>query len=145
MFENQKGTKVMKVRRGAMMPVQNSERELKATKVGRGSPRSLVPGADADADADADAEHDQYSTRGTNISFRNDLQAIHTAAAFGVALLGAVPVMQVFLVAFLPFWLAVFFITVPLILCSEVLGSLTIAIIQSFDPFYEKQMKAGII
>ena len=61
-----------------------------------------------------------------------------------ISLLVLSPAMNVLLVAFLPLWLALFCILVPIAIITEVLGVLALAILQSFNPFFEEQMKLSI-
>ncbi len=46
--------------------------------------------------------------------------------------------------AFLPFFLTIFCIFAPIALLTEVLGVLTVAVMQSFDPIYEIRMSKEI-
>lgn len=83
----------------------------------------------------------------------NDENEISTSTAFhgsgtyrgalqiGISLLVLSPAIHISLVAFLPLWLALFFTLVPIAIITEVLGVLALAILQSFDPFFEEQMK----
>jgi len=89
-------------------------------------------------------------------SLLNDEDEIGTSTAFhasstcrgalqiGISLLVLSPAINILLVAFLPLWLALFCTLVPIAIITEVLGVIALAILQSFDPFFEKQMKLSI-
>jgi len=66
------------------------------------------------------------------------------ALQIGISVLLLSPAMNILLVAFLPLWLALFCTFVPIAIITEVLGVLALAILQSFDPFFEEQMKLSI-
>ena len=77
---------------------------------------------------------------GTNVTFHFE-GAYHMALKFGVGFFAFSSAISVLMIAFLPLLFALFCISVPIAIISEVVGVLTIAILQSFNPFYQNQTK----
>ena len=83
------------------------------------------------------SDEDEHST---NLTF-HFTGAYHMALKVGIGFFAFSSAISVLLVTLLPLWFALFCICVPFAIITEVIGVLTIAILQSFHPFYQKQMK----
>lgn len=115
-------------------------------KKGLKKDKSVIQRFNADKVLDKGDDREQLvllSTNHLNASKKN-ITTIRMAAKSGI-LLGVVYLFySLAFVAFLPFWMALFCIGAPFVLLTEVVGVLTIAVMQSFDPYYEKQMMEEI-
>ena len=116
-------------------------------KKGLKKDKSVIQRFNADKVLDKGDDREQLvllSTNHLNASKKN-ITTIRMAAKSGI-LLGVVYLFySLAFVAFLPFWMALFCIGAPFVLLTEVVGVLTIAVMQSFDPYYEKQMMEEIL
>lgn len=76
----------------------------------------------------------------SNITFHTTA-AFRTFANLGAIGMALVPVTFVLMVACLPLVFMLFCVFAPIAILTEFVGVLTIAIFQSFDPFFVEQMK----
>lgn len=75
----------------------------------------------------------------SNITFHTTA-AFRTFANLGIIGMAFVPITYVLVVACLPLVFILFCVFAPIAVLTELVGVLTIAIFQSFDPFFVEQM-----